>query len=100
MISWFRNIIKNQKEWFSIDYPLSRIEGTKESNGNFVLTVRHSGVRTEITVDRDTAVRLSEWMGRVYPHRGTNVIPLKSNQALSICGTTSSPEGNPGPTGK
>ena len=96
MFEWFKSRVRKGKEWFSIRHPVYNLQGTKGRDGTLELYVTVRGTTLSILLDRENAVRLSEWMSRTYPHEVNNVIPITRGK-LSLLSNSSTPEGSSGP---
>ena len=97
LIGWFKNRIKNRCDWFCVAYPSYKIEGSKQKDGHLDITITVYGNKTLVTLDREAALKLSEWFGRTYPYRSNNVIPISTRKfsVLTTSGDTGRNDSSP-----
>jgi len=92
MFGWFRDRLKNSRPWFCINMGIEKVEGRKQSDGHLCLTLTTSSGTVSVIVDRENAVKLSEWLGRTYPYRINNVIPIR--KPFSVLSTQTNSTGD------
>lgn len=97
MFDKFRDRLKNQKPWFRIDSGIQSLEGQKITRDNLRISTKFNGEWISIDITRDNAIKLADWIRRIYPGEFANVYQLGTK--LPVSESKGDPGTGPGPTG-